>query len=140
MNTARGRGHGDRSEATLVVHFSVSVPEASLQGWATTYLGPNLPAEDIAAAARRLEARAVALSIVYPSTDPRLPGELRRLRGQLAPGVLLLVGGSGAAAHSNLLGEIGAVLVRDIADLPAVLTRAESAGSAPAECVEPGGG
>lgn len=99
---------------------------ASTLGWRATYLGPNLPTEDIVAAALQLEARAVALSIIYPSTDPRLPGELRRLRSLLGPEVLLVVGGSGAAVHSALLAEIGAVLVRDIGDLPAVLRRAAS--------------
>jgi methanogenic corrinoid protein MtbC1 len=104
---------------------------ASTLGWAATYLGPNLPAEDIAAAARQLQARAVALSIVYPSTDPRLAGELRRLLAQVAPGALLLVGGPGAAANSALLEDIGAVHVRDIAELPAALKRAERASGPP---------
>jgi len=49
------------------------------QGWRVTYVGPNLPAEEIAGAAQQKRARAVALSVVYPEDDPHLSGELRRL-------------------------------------------------------------
>jgi hypothetical protein len=48
------------------------------EGWRVTYLGPDLPADDSAAAARRAGARAVALGIVFPPDDPELPGRLRR--------------------------------------------------------------
>jgi hypothetical protein len=59
---------------------------ASSQGWKVTYLGPNLPAEEIVAAAGRRGARAVALSVVFPADDARLYDELRRLRRLRRPG------------------------------------------------------
>ena len=56
---------------------------ASDMGWRVIYLGPSLPAADIAAAARQHEARAVAVSIVYPEDDPDLPAKLENLRKYL---------------------------------------------------------
>src|SRR5215208_3818108 len=60
---------------------------AAADGWSVTYLGPDLPAEDIAEAAARTRARAVALSIVYPAGDPAVKHELRRLAALLPKGV-----------------------------------------------------
>ncbi|MBD0321212.1 MAG: MerR family transcriptional regulator, partial [Gemmatimonadetes bacterium] len=77
---------------------------ASVAGWRVTYLGPDLPAEEIAGAARKRGAQAVALSAVYPADDPELAGELRRLRSQLPPGVTVFVGGEGARAAVDALG------------------------------------
>ena len=39
---------------------------AAADGWRVTYLGTELPAEDIAEVAARMRARAVALSVVFP--------------------------------------------------------------------------
>lgn len=76
---------------------------ASVAGWRVAYLGPDLPAEEIAGAARKRGAQAVALSAVYPADDPELAGELRRLRSQLPPGVTVFVGGEGARAAVDVL-------------------------------------
>ncbi len=64
-----------------------SVTTAASGGWQVTYLGPDLPADEIAAAARMKNASAVALSIVYPADDPHLHQELRKLR-RLLPAAL----------------------------------------------------
>ena len=53
------------------------------EGWHVTYLGPDLPPEEIAAAAIQSGARAVALSIVYPPDDPLLMDDLAVLRAEL---------------------------------------------------------
>lgn len=94
----------------------VSVVAAS-DGWRVTYLGSDLPAEDIAATALRRRARAVALSIVYPADDPRLAQELKTLAAQLGDNVPLIVGGGSAAAYRELLREIGARLLPDLSTL-----------------------
>jgi methanogenic corrinoid protein MtbC1 len=96
---------------------------AASDGWRVTYLGPDLPAEDITAAARRKGARAVALSIVYPTDDPQLGPELKRLGGQLGTDVSLLVGGASANAYREVLDEIGAVVTPDVTSLRAELQR-----------------
>ncbi len=53
---------------------------AATEGWQTTYLGCNISAADIALAAQRQGARAVALSIVYSIDKHILRDELERLR------------------------------------------------------------
>lgn len=66
---------------------------AVTEGWRVAYSGPNLPAEEIAAAAETLNAQAVALSIVHPPNDPHLVAELQLLRRSLPAEVVLLAGG-----------------------------------------------
>jgi methanogenic corrinoid protein MtbC1 len=90
---------------------------ATTEGWRVTYLGADLPAEDIAEAAVRTRARAVALSIVYPTGDPAVSDELRRLRNALPKGITLLVGGAAASAYGSWLDEIGAIRLNSLAEL-----------------------
>jgi MerR family transcriptional regulator, light-induced transcriptional regulator len=70
---------------------------AALEGWTPTYLGTDLPASDIAAAAVRLRARAVAVSMVACEAVAQAPGSLAELRRELPEGVALLVGGRASA-------------------------------------------
>jgi MerR family transcriptional regulator, light-induced transcriptional regulator len=90
---------------------------AALNGWHVTYLGPSLPAEEIAAAAQQTRARAVALSLVYPPDDPFLRGELIKLRRGLPEGVVVLVGGRAYDAYHDVLQKISALVLNDLADL-----------------------
>jgi MerR family transcriptional regulator, light-induced transcriptional regulator len=94
---------------------------ATAEGWGVTYLGPDLPAEDVAEGAIRTRARAVALSVVYPTGDPAVRDELRRLRTALPKRIALLVGGAAASAYSAVLDDIGAVRLNSLADLRAEL-------------------
>jgi methylmalonyl-CoA mutase cobalamin-binding subunit len=87
---------------------------ASVDGWRVTYLGPNLPAEDIAAAAQQDHARAIGLSIIYPPDDLHLPQELARLRRYLAADVTIFVGGLGSAGYQKILDSLGVVRQRDL--------------------------
>lgn len=87
---------------------------ASLEGWRVTYLGPNLPAEDIAAAVQQEHARAVGLSVVYPPDDPHLQQELTRLRRYLASDVTIFAGGRSATGYHEVLQTIGVVRPRDL--------------------------
>jgi DNA-binding transcriptional MerR regulator len=84
---------------------------AALEGWQTTYLGPDLPPEEIAAAAVQKGARAVAISIVYPPDDPALGDDLRRLRRLLPPATDLLIGGRAAGSYAAVIDDISAVQV-----------------------------
>ena len=84
---------------------------ASHLGWQTTYLGPSLPAAEIAGAAAQNKSKVIALSIVYPCDDPALPDELKQL-GKLAPdSAQILVGGRAASGYQDTLDDIGAQLV-----------------------------
>jgi methanogenic corrinoid protein MtbC1 len=90
---------------------------AAAQGWRVTYLGPNLPADDIAAAATQTGARIVALSIVYPGDDPNVGHELCKLRRFLGADVALLVGGRAAGNYQRVIEEVGAIRINDIPQL-----------------------
>jgi MerR family transcriptional regulator, light-induced transcriptional regulator len=96
---------------------------AAREGWNVVYLGPNLPASEIAMAQRRLEAAAIALSIVYPDDDPELPAELRRLREAVGPTVAIFAGGRAAAAYAGVLMEIGASSVSEHASFQEAVER-----------------
>jgi methanogenic corrinoid protein MtbC1 len=87
---------------------------AASEGWRVTYLGPNLPAEEIAAAVEHEKAKAVALSIVYPADDPRVAHELKLLRRYLPKEVSLITGGRAAEGYAGVLAEIGAARLLDM--------------------------
>ena len=92
-------------------------------GWQVTNLGSSLPALEIAGAARRKRARAVALSLVYPEDDANLPGELTLLRESLPPETALLVGGRAMPAYRETLLGLGAIIVADLVQLGLALDR-----------------
>ena len=87
---------------------------AALEGWRPVFLGPNLPADEIAGAVQKSGARAVALSLVFPSDDPKLPAELNRLRRLLADKVSLLIGGRAAETYKDTIDSIHAFRMTDI--------------------------
>ena len=93
---------------------------AQSEGWRTLYLGPNLPAEEIAATAINHGASAVALSILFPGEDVLITGELRKLSRSLGD-IPLLVGGRASAHYAPIVEEIGAYHLRDLKGLPALL-------------------
>lgn len=95
----------------------VAVTMAAAEGWRVLYLGPDLPAEEIAAAARQRAADVVALSITHPADDPRLHEQLARLRDLLPPGMPLFVGGAASPAYRTTLAAIKAMLLADLAAL-----------------------
>ena len=73
---------------------------AAVDGWSVLYLGADLPAEEIAHAARVAGVRAVAVSVVYVEHRKTVLAELRSLRAQLPTTIRLFAGGAGA----NMLG------------------------------------
>jgi len=90
-------------------------------GWRATYLGPSLPAEEIAACTRIRNARAVALSIVYPGDDPGVPEELTQLRKLLPQDVALLIGGRAAFGYHQALRVPDVHLISDLNSLEMTL-------------------
>jgi DNA-binding transcriptional MerR regulator/methylmalonyl-CoA mutase cobalamin-binding subunit len=94
---------------------------AANKGWRITYLGPSLPAEEIASAALQSHARAVALSLVHPADDPQLPEELRRLQRLLPESTTLIVGGAAVDAYEKTLQLIGAKVCRSLNEFSAIL-------------------
>ena len=94
---------------------------ASNLGWQVIYLGPSLAAAEIVGAAQQRQAKAVALSLVYPEDDPGLEHELTRLRASLPAAVPLLVGGRAMPAYRETLKNLGAVLIEDLVHLGSTL-------------------
>lgn len=96
---------------------------ASGHGWRVVYLGASLPAEELARAAVHARADAVALSLVYPTADPAVSDELRRLRLALPARIALVIGGSGMASYGDVLREVGAEALPSLAALREWLRR-----------------
>ncbi len=88
---------------------------ASLAGVEPVYLGPNLPAREIADAVRRTSAKVVALSITFLSETTQ--DELTALAAAMPEGAELWVGGAGSADLD--LSNLGRKTVW-IKDLPAL--------------------
>jgi MerR family transcriptional regulator, light-induced transcriptional regulator len=89
---------------------------AAEEGWRVTYLGADLPAEDIAAAARMRGARAVLLSVLAAAEGPALLAAVRLLGA--APGApRVFVGGAGARPLAGALEEAGATWLAGLDEL-----------------------
>jgi DNA-binding transcriptional MerR regulator/methylmalonyl-CoA mutase cobalamin-binding subunit len=91
-------------------------------GWRVLYLGPSLPAEEIAAAAEQSGASVVAVSVVDGEEEDveRSGRELETLRGALPEGVLLVAGGR--RAGDVVAGDV--TVVEDLDSLREVLAAA----------------
>jgi len=94
---------------------------AASSGWRVIYLGSNLPAEEIGAVVSHLNARVVALSIVYPNDDLHLKHELKKFKHLIPDGVSIIVGGRASNGYYDVLDEIGAVVVKDSRDFSSEL-------------------
>ena len=77
-------------------------------GWKVIYLGPNLPVEEICCSCDSLEAKVVALSIVYPGDDQLLKKDLQNLRRILSDSTSVIIGGRAANGYLDIIDEIGA--------------------------------
>ena len=104
----------------------VAAAAARSHGWRTTYLGSSLPVEEFVGAARRLEARAVALSIVFPPDDEMLNNDLSRLPKLLSEGCAIIVGGRSASAYAATLRKINALQVDTLEGLFPVLDKLQA--------------
>ena len=105
------------------VGAAIAAAGASIDGWSIVYLGPDIPAEDIATAAVATDARAVALSIVYVEDRAKVVSEVRGLRAKLNDGVPLLIGGAGVAGLGRDVRGSGTIVCESIGHLRAELSR-----------------
>lgn len=85
---------------------------AELCGWQVTYLGANLPAEEIAAAVKYTDACALTLSISFATDDHIVAKELRRLKKLIGNNVSLIVGGRAAGHFQPVLNEVGVMNIQ----------------------------
>jgi len=100
---------------------------AAAEGWQVIYLGPNLPAQEIALAATSKNAKAILLSIVYPQDDPFLGDELGRLRTMLPDQSAILAGGRAARAYTVALQTSQAIILDDLKSLRRQLAKLRGA-------------
>ena len=66
------------------------------------YLGPNLPAEEIVAAAHKVEAAMIALSLVRAPAAAAISAELAKIDRAAPPSVRIVVGVGGAVARTKV--------------------------------------
>lgn len=90
---------------------------AANEGWRDLYLGPNLPAQEIALAAMEANASAVAISIVAPGNNPSVIHEFHTLRHVLQERVPVLVGGGGVVKNRHHYELDGVYCVDNLAQL-----------------------
>lgn len=96
---------------------------AAVEGWNVIYLGADLPAEDIAAAAIASDAGLVALSVVYVADRDHVLEELRALRARLPARVTVLAGGAGARVLATELSAMGVRVAATLGELSAQMRR-----------------
>ena len=90
---------------------------AANHGWNVVYVGASLPAFELAGAVEASGASALALSIIFPQDDPRLPGEMEMLGRLLPQHIRILVGGQASSAYLPALQSIGARIMDSLDDL-----------------------
>jgi len=86
---------------------------AEFKSWKVTYLGANLPSEEIAAAVKYTQAKAVTLSISFNADDLVVPRELRKLRKLVGNDIALIVGGRSAGHYQAVLDEVGVLKIEN---------------------------
>lgn len=117
---------GQRHEFGAVLAGVVAAEE----GWRVTYLGPDLPAGDIAAALDARGAGVLMLSAVVEDRGSPLPEVLREIRDAAGRPVRILVGGRGAERHREAIERDGDRWLPDLSALRIVLREIHPAGAA----------
>lgn len=87
---------------------------AADEGWRVRFLGPDLPADEIARGATTLGADAVSLSALYPPMVSDSVDEVMRLRERLPALIDLIIGGAGAEPHADTWPEHGITWYADL--------------------------
>jgi DNA-binding transcriptional MerR regulator/methylmalonyl-CoA mutase cobalamin-binding subunit len=101
---------------------------AAAEGWGVTYLGPDLPVDEVLEAVGQTGAEAVALSIVRPGDARGIVAALRELRAALPSEVALLLGGAGDRTIGPELEPAGVTPIDSLAELRPALRRLAAPG------------
>ena len=91
-------------------------------GWHAHYFGPDMPAEEIAAAVKHKQARLAALSITFQAEQNRVIRELKKLKSCLPPDVSIVVGGIAAYAYRQAIEAVGGRRYRNLREFIAELS------------------
>ena len=95
-------------------------------GWHPIFIGPDLPSQEIASAARSLEPQMIALSLTCRLDDPFVDSELNRLGELIDDQIPILVGGAASRIYRRSIKAAGAVLCPSSDTLIEQFTRAPS--------------
>lgn len=114
---AVGTPAGERHEVGALLAAAV----AAAEGWRVLYLGPDLPAAELAGAADAAGARALALSVVRKGEDPEVTREISAVAESLRGRTDVLVGGAGVEALRPSLEGSGVVLLEGLDGFEAYL-------------------
>jgi len=114
-----GTPRGERHEIGTLVAALL----AAGSGFAAYYLGPEIPARDLAGAARRTAARAVVLGVTAAVDADGMLAEVAETARSLPADVELWVGGAAAAGFRESLAGTRAVVLDDLDALEKELLR-----------------
>jgi DNA-binding transcriptional MerR regulator/methylmalonyl-CoA mutase cobalamin-binding subunit len=114
--------------ATPVNHWHelgalIAAITAAEAGWHAYYFGPNLPAEEIAAAAVYKKAVAVTLSVVYHGVEGQTLREIKRLRHYVAEDVAIIVGGRGMQSCQTDLKQLNVSYPQNISEFREIISK-----------------
>jgi len=96
---------------------------AAAEGWKAVFLGPDLPADEIAGAALRLDAEVVALSLVDPGKAEKMPAEILDLRERLPSSIRMIVGGPPAVTKGVSEAVSGVMVMKSMQEMREGLRR-----------------
>lgn len=89
---------------------------AAESGWQPLYFGPNLPAEEIAAAAQKTNSKAIALSIGHRIDDALVIREVRKVKNYCAKYARVFVGGYGTFVLKKRIQSTGVKVIVNVDD------------------------
>jgi DNA-binding transcriptional MerR regulator/methylmalonyl-CoA mutase cobalamin-binding subunit len=112
-----GTPSGERHEIGAMLAAAAAVS----QGWEVTFLGCDLPVEDIVGAAREVGADVVGLSIIDPEGAARWGRLVAQIRQQLPENVTVILGGSSARMLGVVLDRPGIERVSNLSEFRALL-------------------
>ncbi len=104
---------GERHELGLLMSAMI----CASHGCKIHYLGPDLPAEEIARYAREVDAALIAISVVFLESVPSLGTQLHVLRDQVGPAVPIWIGGQGALGLDESVLPASCLIIADRAEL-----------------------
>ncbi len=90
---------------------------AAMEGWRSRYMGPEMPATEIAAAAVATDSRGILLSLASRADEKLLQQEITMLAHSLPEDLILIVGGNQAHRYTDLFSGMNAYFCSDLKSL-----------------------
>lgn len=123
INTFRPSPSAPRAVAATPIHqlhelgALAAALSAAAEGWQVTYLGPSIPAEELAKAAELAGSHAVLLSVLLPENDLQLENEILTLRKLLPEDIRIVIGGRVPERFHESVARLNVDVRTDLTDL-----------------------